>query len=623
MKKLIILTIFVLSMVLLVACGGETSTTTPATTTTTEPAKLTISGVTLADKTVVYNGEAQTLTLDGTLPEGVKATMTYGDQSVDGVTDAGEYTVKAVLVGEGYETLMLTAKLTISPATLPMDQVAMENLVVNYSGETFTLTVQGLDTLPKGVTVEYLYTPTEGEGKESKDGAVEEGTYTVKATLSLKNYKTETLEATLEIQPKGTLANLAKTVMNAFGKAPDIWEFLPEKMGLEDFVFEGTLPDYSKNVTVSSLPDVMIGKQLGVVYSSFTAAQKTLSYVNTVYSGLSAIADIYQQYINKNPEHYREFEGTWSIFAIRIELTDGSYTLLAKASGVTVELYCDPETRAITGRASVADVATVKFESDDEHLRYAMTLGSLRTVDVEFVRNDKATVGYLYETTGVGDKRLTTASMISITEDYTVVVGNKGDFLVPGQGINVEIYNSKTGSLIGTEVYETIKLVDYDTVWYPLSSITGIDSVKVVFDQSSEDNAMNPDTIFINGSATAFKPAFNTKLFVKTSRHFDIEMKTVLIFTYDAAKDAYVETEVEIPMFFVQRDNLDEYLAEMKKENGMTQTPTNTTSAVDDAIIEAAYQTHTEAYNKIKDALTYEQTIAFVGTANTWFTSAK
>ena len=55
----------------------------------------------------------------------------------------------------------------------------------------------------------------------------------------------------------------------------------------------------------------------------------------------------------------------------------------------------------------------------------------------------------------------------------------------------------------------------------------------------------------------------------------------------------------------------------------MATTPTNTTSAVDDAVIAAAYATHTEAYAKIKDALTYEMTIAFVGTANAWFASAQ
>ena len=329
----------------------------------------------------------------------------------------------------------------------------------------------------------------------------------------------------------------------------------------------------------------------------------------------------FQDFINKNPDNYKVFEGTWSIFGIRIELNEHTYTLLAKASGVTVELYSDLDNGLVSGRASVADKATVKFTFDDTSLRYAFSFGSLRTVDLQFIRNEDATVGYLYETTGVGDTRLTTSSLISITDAYTVIVGNKGDFIVPGQGINVEVYDSGTGKFIGSEVYETVKLVDYDTVWYPLTSITGIDSVKVVFDQSDKNNKLNLDTLYINGSSTPFKPVFNSVLGVKTSRQYDIEMKKVTVFTYDTAKEAYVENEIEIPMLFVQRDDLDTYLSDIKKENGLSATPVNTTGTLGELAISVAYTTHTEAYIAIKEAMTYEMTLAFIGTANAWFSA--
>ncbi|MDE6273578.1 MAG: DUF5050 domain-containing protein [Clostridiales bacterium] len=147
-----------------------------------EPTKQQITGVTFADKTVTYNGAAQTVEVSGTLPEGVS--VSYTDNSG---TDAGTYTAKAVLSGEGYETLNLTATLKIEKATFT--GLTLEDVTVEYDGNAHAVEVSG--TLPEGTSVTY-----------NSNTATAVGTYQVTATVKNANYNDLTLSATLKINGK-------------------------------------------------------------------------------------------------------------------------------------------------------------------------------------------------------------------------------------------------------------------------------------------------------------------------------------------------------------------------------------------------------------------------------------
>src|SRR5690606_16844229 len=68
-------------------------------------------GVTLGDGDFEYDGTAKSLKITGTLPEGTS--VSYENNSR---TDAGTQTVTAMVTGDNYESLVLTALLTITPA---------------------------------------------------------------------------------------------------------------------------------------------------------------------------------------------------------------------------------------------------------------------------------------------------------------------------------------------------------------------------------------------------------------------------------------------------------------------------------------------------------------------------
>src|SRR5690606_32284832 len=73
----------------------------------------TITGITLEDGSFVYDGTTKVLAIDGTLPSGTS--VTYTDNSR---TEVGMQEVTATITGDNYDDLVLTADLTVTPATI-------------------------------------------------------------------------------------------------------------------------------------------------------------------------------------------------------------------------------------------------------------------------------------------------------------------------------------------------------------------------------------------------------------------------------------------------------------------------------------------------------------------------
>ncbi|MDE7158363.1 MAG: MBG domain-containing protein, partial [Clostridiales bacterium] len=138
-----------------------------------------ITGVSFENKTVIYNGEEQTITVTGTLPQGVSASYTNNKG-----TNANTYNATVLLSGTGYNPLTLTATLTINKAEIT--GITFTGDTLDYDGNEHEITITG--TLPQGASVSY----TSNKGTNA-------GTYNATATLSGANYVTKTLNAVLTI----------------------------------------------------------------------------------------------------------------------------------------------------------------------------------------------------------------------------------------------------------------------------------------------------------------------------------------------------------------------------------------------------------------------------------------
>ena len=566
----------------------------------------TITGDTFEDQTFTYDGNEHSISVTGDVPDGV--TVAYENNSA---VNAGTYEAKAVLSGEGYVTLTLDATLTIEKATLDASAFTFEDDTVTYDGKAHSLKVEG--ELPAGVTVTY-----------SNNGKTEAGTYEVKATLSGSNYNPLTLTATLRILPD--LSHLAETVMDSFGSAPDVWEFLPESFRLDaEYAETAKISlDFSYFVSVTQLPERTIGKQLDVVYGTVIQMQDLMGYVNTFYGAAETIAGLYQAYINSNTDAYDVFSGSTSVggvtISFRISLSDTEYELLANVGTVALELNAYPEEERYTGRVEITENNALRFEVGADSLKIGLNIAGRARTMLEFVRNQEgAVMGYLYESLDAEVTQFGTTALLQWdgTQDGTVAIaGENGDFMLGAEGRVVEMYSAATGKYIAGKVYEE-SIGNYNTYWFPIESVSGVTSVKA--EKNSGISVQNPHKIYINGSSEQFHAKKVGGFGADTlSRRYDIEMKTVYYYVYDAAQKEFEKIKCEIPMMFVQEDHFDTFSKDVAGANeGLSLTIT--VLSEDIGALDGYYETLLPAYNEIAALVSPEDVITFIGEKNSYF----
>ncbi len=143
--------------------------------------KATTTNVTFADGTFTYDGMAKSLALAGTLPAGTD--VTYANNSR---VDAGSQPVTATVSGANYESLVLTAELTVTPAAV--SGITLADGSFTYDGTAKSLALAG--TLPAGTDVTY-----------ANNSRVDAGSQPVTATVSGANYESLVLTAELTVTP--------------------------------------------------------------------------------------------------------------------------------------------------------------------------------------------------------------------------------------------------------------------------------------------------------------------------------------------------------------------------------------------------------------------------------------
>jgi len=187
---------------------------------TIEKANIDMTGVSLEDTTVGYDGTSKSLEISGNLPVGVEGvTYKYLNEKQEEVTptEAGEYTVVASFtVNNNYnKPVDLTAKLTVSSKVLSNENIS----VVAPTERTYTGTGKEANYVLNGVTtddvnVEITYTQN---GKEISGVPTNAGDYTAIATITpkTKNYSgtgTATVDYTIEKAEATVIANAQEKV---------------------------------------------------------------------------------------------------------------------------------------------------------------------------------------------------------------------------------------------------------------------------------------------------------------------------------------------------------------------------------------------------------------------------
>lgn len=184
---------------------------------TVTPAAGDIGTATFSDKTVIYDGTEQEITIEGTLPEGVS--VTYENNKL---TNVGSIEAIAHFTHENANIVIPDAKatLTVIPADGSLGTATFTDKTVTYDGSEHELTVEGV--LPEGVSVSY------SANKLTMPGSVE---VTASFTSENPNYTFKDLKATLTVN-KITLSqedvSLVSSVFVYDGNSHSVKLDLPE-----------------------------------------------------------------------------------------------------------------------------------------------------------------------------------------------------------------------------------------------------------------------------------------------------------------------------------------------------------------------------------------------------------
>ena len=412
--------------------------------------------------------------------------------------------------------------------------------------------------------------------------------------------------------------DLANKIFAAFGTAPDVWSFLPESFSLENRKADAVI-SYEDFVALTDIPNCGMGKQLNVMYGLLAKFDAASKYVNVVYGSMGTVKALYTAFLDSEPENDKVFTGDAGEFTFTLVITEEEYLLsISFKDNTSLELYGKTGDPSYGGSLTIANRGAFRFDVSGSTLTVGASVQtSVENTDnsisamVSFTRGDGKVTGMLYEYVSVlGKEVVGTSAMIEIGETYTTIIGTKGDFTVGFDGRNCEVYDNATGKLIGTEVRESSKLVSYDTYWFPIYQLTGIDSIMKV-DEKASFTAMNPDTVYING-LTGKNNILATKK-VTTSRKFDIEFKTMYFYVLNTETGEYEEETMEIPMLFIQSEHYDTFESDFNdvNEHLLNGTAELLVTDTQKGVISDAYATLLPVYNEEKDAVTKEDIIDF------------
>ena len=389
-------------------------------------------------------------------------------------------------------------------------------------------------------------------------------------------------------------------------------------------------PDYSSFVNVSAIESHGFGEQWNMVLENISQSSVFFNALSVVETVASSSITIFNNYIDKNPAdtaHHAFANGIYNVtvdFDGRILYYVLDYTatfpVIGEASA-QIALAMDITTGIKTVRIQLGDANALTYVMTPNSYEFAIKYLGVRRAyfSMQQAANGDVT-GHIYEYLTVSSVEVASAADFYITDSYVTAVGNKADGMIGFKGYISEVYKTATGKLLGYEVREEMtilgKTATYNTLWFDLDMISGINSIKYIPATTTEgangEEETTPAMLYINGSSTAWETVsfggIGAKMF---SRRFDIEFRTQYFYSYDSAKDEYVQHAVQVPMLFVQEEKYSDLAKDVKDANGVTVSVA--VNAADLNKIQSDYDTCVDVFILNKDLFTVDNILAFIG----------
>lgn len=375
--------------------------------------------------------------------------------------------------------------------------------------------------------------------------------------------------------------------------------------------------DYSANVQVSQMLTGGFGEQWNMVLSNLSQSMLFFNSLTVVESITASSITAFNNYFDSNPSDTAHHTFLTGIYSVTVNF-DGEtiayvldYTANIPVLGEqTVQIYMDMNLDGAerNTRIQLGDANALTYKMTENSYEFAIKYLGVRRAFFSVVRDDDGNcTGHIYEHLSYEGVGTHSAADFYITEDYVSVVGNKADAFLGFTGYIDEIYSVETGKMLGYEIRETLSSITYNTLWFNLDQIDGINSIRY---QESTDTTTA--AFFINGSSNAWESKLVGGFgLTMLSRRFDIEFRTQYFYSYDATTEEYTQHAVQVPMFFVQEEHLETVVSDVKSTNSVNITLDIATADLEK--IQADYKKYVDVFIANKELVTEEVIIAYIG----------
>ncbi len=380
---------------------------------------------------------------------------------------------------------------------------------------------------------------------------------------------------------KVDILSYLKALLSGYQMSP--YSFLPETL-LPNYnpnlVDSSTIAyDFTKFVNVDDIVYGGFGEQWAMVLDNLEQSMNFYNLLSVVDSLSTTAITAFESYLDKNPADTANYEFEDGIYTITIIFEndimsfgisyEGNFPIFGEQK-LELLLSYDVNTGERIGRIELGAANVIKYEVKGNSYTFAIKYLGIRRAYFNINKDANNNVsGHIYEFIELSDKTLSSsAADFYINEEYASVVGNKASGIIGFTGVINELYDVTTGKMQGYEVREILDVaginVTYNTLWFNLDELKGINTIKVLDGTSS----LNKNDIYVNGNDKIFaiKECGGLSLKAK-SRRYDIEMRKNYLYTYDSSLDEYTRVEVEIPMLFVQAEYLEELENDIENKN--------------------------------------------------------
>ena len=387
-----------------------------------------------------------------------------------------------------------------------------------------------------------------------------------------------------------------KTMMKALKQDP--YSYIPEAMRddySDNYVEEANVTyDFSSFNNVNNITYGGFGEQWNMVLENIKESENFYKMLTIGEALINSSVVLFNNYLDENPGDTASHELNETEYTAKLNFSNNvlDYSIRYKTN-MNIPFFGEVTPQVDMSYELISGLKNVRIQlSENNAMKYTVGEGTYlfgisygvtavsRKAYFEINDNDGEIDGHIYEFVQYKDKELVPAAAdFYINEDYVSAVGNKASGITGFTGYINELYKTDEGKLIGYKVRETFSKwgvsKTYNTLWFNLNNITGINSVKAV-SNGGVDPHENTYDIYLNSSSSIFEPKRNSILTVKTSRRYDVEMRKQFFYGLDG-ENKLVKFEVNIPMMFIQDNgtesgetNYSTFESDIQTTNGIT-----------------------------------------------------